>query len=210
MLRRIATCTLTACAEHSTVEGMAIRIKRWTRLEYERLVDLGAFGPDDRLELLGGQLVVREPQGSHQATAVRLVARALRAAFGPGWVIEGQLPVSLDDESEPEPDVTVVAGGPRDFLASHPSRPALVVEVAPASLGLDRGEKASLYARARLDDYWIVNLVDHVLEVHRDPRIDAEAPYGWRYASALTLGHRDRVRPLAAPNAEIVVADLLP
>ena len=88
---------------------MAIHAKRWTRLEYERLIDLGAFGPADRVELLGGQMVVREPQASPHSTAVRLVAHALRAAFGPGWIVEGQLPVSLDDESEP--DVTVVAGG---------------------------------------------------------------------------------------------------
>ena len=128
--------------------GSEIRTKRWTRREYERLVDLGAFGSEERLELIGGQLVVREPQGRPHSTAIRLVAGALRAAFGPGWNVDAQLPVALDEESEPEPDVAVVAGGPRDYLASHPSRPALVVEIALTSLALDRGEKASLYARA--------------------------------------------------------------
>ena len=123
-----------------------VRTKRWTRLEYERLIDLGAFAPDERLELLGGQLVVREPQGRPHATGIRLVARALRAVFGPDWNIEAQLPVALDEESEPEPDIAVVTGGPRDYIESHPSRPELVVEVALASLALDRGEKASLYA----------------------------------------------------------------
>jgi Uma2 family endonuclease len=189
---------------------MAIRTKRWTRLEYERLIDLGAFRPDDRLELLGGQLVVREPQGHLHSTGIRLAARALRAAFGPSWNIDAQLPVSLDDESEPEPDVTVVGGGPRDYVASHPTRPVLVVEVALTSLALDRGEKASLYARAGLADYWIVNLVDNVLEVYRDPESDRDAPSGWRYRSVRTLRTGDRVTPLAAPDAEIPVSDLLP
>ena len=189
---------------------MAIRTKRWTRLEYERLIDLGAFGPEDRLELLGGQLVVREPQGRPHSTGIRLVARALRAAFGPLWSIEAQLPVSLDEESEPEPDVTVVAGGPRDYLSSHPRRPALVVEIALTSLALDRGEKASLYARGGVRDYWIVNLADHVLEVYREPEAHPASPHGWRYGSVVTLSARDRVRPLAVPNAEIHVADLLP
>ena len=189
---------------------MAIRTKRWTRLEYERLIDLGAFGPEDRLELLGGQLVVREPQGRPHSTGIRLVAQALRAAFGPRWSIEAQLPVSLDEESEPEPDVAVVAGGPRDYLASHPSRPALVVEIALTSLALDRGEKASLYARAGIADYWIVNLVNNTLEVYRDPESNPDSPYGWHYGSALTLSAGDRVRPLSVPNAEILVADLLP
>jgi hypothetical protein len=62
-----------------------IHTKHWTRVEYERLIDLGAFGPAERLELIGGQLVVREPQGRPHATGIRLVAAALRAAFGPGW-----------------------------------------------------------------------------------------------------------------------------
>jgi Uma2 family endonuclease len=189
---------------------MAIRTKRWTRLEYERLIDLGALGPEERLELIGGQLIVREPQGRPHSTGIRLVARALRAAFGPAWSIEAQLPVALDEESEPEPDVAVVAGGPRDYLASHPSRPALVVEVALTSLALDRGEKASLYARAGVGDYWIVNLVDSVLEVYREPEATPDSAHGWRYGSALTLRTGDRVRPLSVPNAEILVADLLP
>ena len=189
---------------------MAIRTKRWTRLEYERLIDLGIFGPGDRLELLGGQLVLREPQGRPHSTGIRLVAQALRAAFGPGWSIEAQLPVSLDEESEPEPDVTVVAGGPRDYLAAHPNRPVLVVEVALASLALDRGQKAGLYARAGVADYWIVNLVDHVLEVHRAPEANVDSPYGWHYGSIATLRPGDPVRPLSAPSAEILVADLLP
>ena len=187
-----------------------MQTKRWTRLEYERLIDLGAFGPEDRLELIAGQLVVREPQGKPDATAIRVVARALRSTFGPGWSIEPQMPVSLDEESEPEPDLTVVPGGPRDYLASHPSRPALVVEVALTSLPLDRGEKASLYARAGIEDYWIVNLVDNVLEVYRDPVADTAWPHGWRYVSAVTLRTGDAVAPLASPGRPIAVGDLLP
>ena len=186
------------------------RTKRWTRLEYERLIDLGAFGPEERLELLGGQLVVREPQGRPHATGIRLVAAALRAAFGPGWTIEAQLPVALDEESEPEPDIAVVRGGPRDYVATHPTRPDLVVEVALGSLALDRKEKASLYARAGVADYWIVNLVDNVVEVYRDPAADPSAAYGWRYTSVATLRRDDSVTPLALPDSAIPVLDLMP
>ena len=184
------------------------RTKRWTRLEYERLIDLGAFGPEERLELIAGQLVVREPQGRPHSTGIRLVAGTLRAAFGPDWNVEAQLPVALDEDSEPEPDVAVVAGGPRDYLASHPTRPGLVVEIALSSLPLDRGEKASIYARAGVADYWIVNLVD-ILEVYREPRADPDAPYGWRYASTTTLRRGDAVTPLALPHWSIPVSDLL-
>ncbi len=185
------------------------RTKRWTRLEYERLIDLGAFGPEERLELLAGQLVVREPQGRRHSTGIRLVAGTLRAAFGPDWNVEAQLPVALDEESEPEPDVAVVPGGPRDYLASHPTRPALVVEVALTSLALDRGEKASIYARAGVADYWIVNLVDNLLEVYRESQADPDAPYGWRYGSTTTLRRGDVVTPVALPHWSIPVSDLL-
>lgn len=187
-----------------------VRTKRWTRLEYERLVNLGGFQPGDRVELVGGQLVVREPQGSPHSTGIRLVVRSLRAAFGPDWNVDQQLPVALDDESEPEPDVSVVSGGPRDYLASHPTRPVLIVEVAEASLAFDREHKGSLYARAQVADYWIVNLVDRVLEVSREPVQAPAAAYGWQYGALLRLGPTDFIAPLASPHARIAVADLLP
>ena len=104
-----------------------MRAKRWSRIEYERLVDLGVFRPGERLELVGGALLVREPQGSRHATAIQAVQEALRAALGPGWVIRTQMPVALDDESEPEPDVSAVPGSFRDYSHGHPSRPALLV-----------------------------------------------------------------------------------
>lgn len=120
------------------------------------------------------------------------------------------MPVALDDASEPEPDICVVAGDPRDYRDAHPQRPALVVEVALARLRFDREDKGSLYARAAIADYWIVNLRNRCLEVHRDPVADAAAPFGWRYGRVVTLGPDERVAPLATPAALIAVADLLP
>jgi len=186
------------------------RSRRWTRAEYDNLIEMGVFKPGERLELLAGLLMVREPQGSPHATGIRLVAQALRAALGQGWIVEAQLPLALDDESEPEPDITVTAGAPRDYVASHPARPALVVEVAESSLAFDRKDKGSLYARARVPEYWIVNLNDHVLEVYRDSGPDASALLGWAYRSTQSLSAGDHVTPLAAPASRIAVADLLP
>ena len=186
------------------------RTKHWTRVEYERLIDLGAFRPGERLELVGGALLVREPQGGPHATAVGLVEDALRQVFGAGWTVRTQSPIALDEDSEPEPDLAVVPGSRRDHSRSHPSHPALIVEVAESSLAFDRGEKGSLYARAGIADYWILNLPDQALEVYRDPVVAPHAQYGHRYAATTTLGPRDAVRPLAAPIAAILVADLLP
>ncbi len=187
-----------------------ISTKRWTRLEYERLVELGAFQPGERLELVGGDLLVREPQHGPHATAVGLAEDAMRAAFAAGWVVRIQMPVALDDESEPEPDVAVVQGARRDFVSGHPARAALLIEVAEASLAFDRSHKGSLYARARVAEYWIVNLVDRVLEIYREPVPAPEAPYGWRYSNVRALGPSDFVSPLAAQDSRIAVAGLLP
>ena len=186
-----------------------IRTRRWTRREYDRLIELGVLHEDEPIELLAGRLVVREPQRTPHAVATQLAAEALRAAFGAGWMVRVQLPLALDDESEPEPDVAVVRGAPRDYLRDHPSAPALVVEVAHASLRADRLLKAHLYARAGIAEYWIVNLIDRVLEVHRlptGPRSGRRA----EYADVRRIALSEFVAPLAAPSATIAVTDLLP
>jgi Uma2 family endonuclease len=196
-----------------SVGGMGeaeVRTKTWTRFEYDRLVEAEILGPDDRLELLGGAMVVKEPQYSPHATAISLVHRVLTAALGSGWHVRVQMPVALDDESEPEPDICVVPGDPRDYRDAHPGRPVLIVEVALSRLRFDREHKGSLYARARIADYWIVNIPDRRLEVYRDPAPDAAAPFAWRYGRVVTLGADERVSPLAVPAALVTVADLLP
>jgi Uma2 family endonuclease len=187
-----------------------VRTKRWSRFEYERLVDLGAFHPGDRVELVAGELLVREPQGSPHATGVRAVEEALRAALGPGWEVRTQMPVALDDESEPEPDVIVAPGSFRDYRHAHPSRPVVLVEVSESSLDYDREDKGSLYARAHVPEYWIANLAERVLEVYREGGPDVRAVHGWAYRTKQTLGPDACITPLAAPAARIRVADLLP
>lgn len=187
-----------------------VRTRRWTRAEYDRLIDIGVFLPHEPLELLAGELIVSEPQGSAHYTAIGLVEDALRAVLEPGWLVRSQGPVELDDESEPEPDVAVTRGLRRTFSRRHPSRPALVVEISDTSLAFDREHKGSLYARARLDDYWVLNLVDRVLEIYRRPVLDPSAPFGWRYASREVLSAESSVELLAAPGARILVSDLLP
>ena len=189
---------------------MDVQERKWTRVEYERLVELEILGPEDRIELIGGAMICKEPQYSPHATAIQLVLRVLTEAFGPGWVVRPQMPVSLDDESVPEPDVCVVPGEPRDYRDAHPARPVLVVEVALSRLGFDRDRKGSLYARAGLADYWIVNLPDRRLEVYRTPVRDGAARYGWRYGTAQAFGPDEHASPLAKPGSSIRVADLLP
>lgn len=192
------------------MESYPTRLRRWTRAEYERLIEAGIFRPGESVELLGGDLMVSEPQGSAHYTAIGLVEDALRAALGPGWLVRSQGPVALTDDSEPEPDVAVTRGSRRDYSHDHPSRAALIVEVAESSLALDREHKGSLYARAGVADYWILNLVDRVLEVYRGPIEDPAVRFGWRYASTEVLAPGSSATPLVAPAAPIAVSDLLP
>jgi len=186
-----------------------LTLRRWTRAEYDRIVDLGVLDGEP-VELIGGHLVVAEPHGSYHASTLGAAGDALRAALPPGWLLRVQLPVALDDESEPEPDLALVPGEWAEYRTAHPSCPTLVVEVAESSLAFDRGEKGSLYARGGIRDYWIVNLVDRVLEVYRDPEPDATALYGWRYRSVQRVLRDAVVSPLELPSVRVAVAALLP
>ena len=186
----------------------SVKLRRFTRLEYERLIAHEFFRPDDRIELVRGHLLVKEPEYPPHAASVSLVVDALRAAFGPGWYVRQSSALALDRWSEPEPDVVVVPGAPRDYATAHPRRPALAVEVSLSRLGFDRHTKAAMYARAGVADYWIVNLQDRRLEIHREPARIARRR--WRYRAISTHAADEFVSPLAAPPARIAVADLLP
>src|SRR5262249_2923372 len=129
---------------------------------------------------------------------------------GDGWFVQTQSPLTLDVRSEPEPDICVVRGSPRDYVDAHPTRAALIVEVALAGLTVARRRKAIAYARAGIADYWIVNLVYRVLAVHREPARPGPARRRWGYLSIEVLAPAATVVPLAAPGSSIPIADLLP
>ena len=199
----------TVIGEMAKTDDPARRTRRFKRVEYERLAELGLFCPGEKLELIDGLLLVREPHGSPHATGITLALQALQPVFSTGWVVRIQLPIALDEDSEPEPDLVIVRGHARDYSDAHPSSVALVVEVADSSLAFDRGDKASLYASAGVADYWIVNLIDRIVEVYRDPR-PASGAYGWHYGSVRFARPGDTVTPLALPQASFRVVDLLP
>ena len=174
------------------------------------MVKKGIFDSDDKVELLDGLLVVKEPQSSLHSSALLAAHAALVRAFGRGYTVRPGLPVALDDYSEPEPDLAVVPGGPWTHRKGHPAKPLLAVEVALSSRSRVRLLKGGLYARAGITDYWVVNLMDEVLEVYRQPSKAPSRRFGWKYGSVKLLKRGATVTPLATPRAKIRVADLLP
>lgn len=186
----------------------AIHTKRWTRQEYDRLAEAGILGPDERIQLIEGEIITMTPQNSPHAAAIGLVETALRQIFDQTHWIRIQLPLIVDPDSEPGPDLAVVIGSPRKYVTEHPRTALLVVEIADTTLSLDRDRKAPLYARAGIPEYWIVNLLERCLEVFRDPVTPPNQPASYR--STVRLSPSDTIAPLAAPTASITVSDLLP
>jgi Uma2 family endonuclease len=183
--------------------SMAVQRHRFTRQEYERLVDSGGFGPEARVELLDGELWDMTPQGSRHAVACELIVRAMIRLFGDEAAVRGQSPIALDDVSAPEPDIAVMRGSTRQHVGTHPSDALLLIEVADSSLAHDRGRKLAAYARNGVPEYWIVDLTATRLEVYRDPA-------GESYGSTRILDASDRIEPLYGPGPSVAVGDLLP
>lgn len=167
------------------------------------MAEMGWF-EDIRVELIDGEIVQMSPISSPHWKSVILTGTALRRVFGDGFTVAEQNAFDGGSRSEPQPDVAVYEGGVREFEAI-PGHALLIVEVPLTTLRFDQTRKARLYAAAGVAEYWIVNLTDRVLEVRRQPSAGTGS-----YAEALTLEADARVSPLAAPNATIAVADLLP
>ena len=182
---------------------------RWTREEFIQMIELGWF-QDKRVELIGGEVIEMAAQYDLHLASVTLSGDSLRAAFGPGHWVRLQGSLDLSPHGIPSPDLAVTHGSPQTAARTISKSALLVVEVSDTTLSYDRYHKMSLYAAGGIADYWIVNLVQRQLEVYRGPVADSTQLFGSRYNSRTILDPPDTVSPLAAPQASITVADLLP
>src|SRR5262245_56537295 len=178
---------------------------RLTSERYFALVDEGVLCPDDRVELLEGIIVAKEPQSPWHASGVRFVFDTLVAALGSRALVTQQSPFVVGRRSVPEPDVFIVPGTRQDYLRRHPGTAHLVVEVSDTSLVQDRLTKSGIYAAAGVPEYLIVSRRgDHVVVAAR-PLIRKR-----RYA-VVRLARRGETITLAAfPDVALAVDDLLP
>lgn len=183
--------------------------RKYTIQEYEQIGSWGLFG-NERLELVEGNIVEMSPITARHNTFVDNANEVMRRYFRMGYRVRVQSSFVVPGHNEIQPDIAVVRGRLQDFFTRHPEHAALIIEIAETSQDYDLGAKAHLYARAGIEDYWVIDTSPARLYVHRQPVADPNAAYGFRYDSVVELGRGDTVSPAARPNAVIAVDDLLP
>lgn len=183
-----------------------VRRFRWTVDDYEKLAALKVFW-NRRVQLINGEIIEMAPHDPSHANSIEELDRLLRIIFDDRYRIRSQLPLSIDGRSLPEPDLAVLPQGPK---GSHPNEALLVIEVSNTTLDFDRKVKTPLYASALIPEYWICNIPDRQLEVHRRPEPDPKRPGKFHYAEVAIVPADGFISPLAKPEARIAVSDLLP
>lgn len=187
--------------------------RRWTRKEYHKAAELGLFGPDERLELIHGEVYQKmAPQKSGHFFVITALYHALTRAFGEGFTVRQQGPALFGQHSEPEPDIGVYPGKWQDFAFHHPrlSDAVLIVEVSDTTLRTDRTLKASLHAEAGVQDVWIVNVNARTVEVRRQPTETPHKAFPFGYRSVRSYAEEETIVPLATPDRAVAVRGLLP
>lgn len=177
-----------------------IEKRKLTVADFLRMGETGVFAPDERVELLDGEIYTMSPPSSKHAAWVDRVMKALERTCGDRTLVRVQSPIKLSDISSPEPDVAVLVPRTDFYEAELPSAQdvLLVVEVSLSTLAYDRTSKLAAYAGAHIPEYWIVNLDERQLEVHREP-------VSGRYRVRLLLGLDEAVTPVAVSDALEIV-----
>ena len=177
--------------------------RRITVDEYHHMIEAGILGEDDHVQLIAGAVVAMTPQGPAHALVIQNLTRLVAQGLAAELALRPQLPLTLPDDSEPEPDLAVVRLEDARSREHHPRTALLVVEVAGDSLRLDRQTKAALYARAGIPEYWIVNLAESTVEVHREPDSETGA-----YRAKAVVSSEGTLAATSVPGLRINVADL--
>ena len=185
-------------------------VHRFTIGEYERLTQIGFFNPGDRSELIDGWLVDKMAHNPQHAGTVDVANDIIAALLPAGWTTRSQLPVRLPGDNAPEPDVAVVPAPKQQYTARHPTEKdvALIVEVSDTSLDEDRRLKVPQYAKAKIPEYWIINVNERRVEVYTQPRGGKNPTYKTR----TDYGPGDAVPVVIAGTTvgTIAVKELLP
>jgi Uma2 family endonuclease len=179
--------------------------KRFTIAEYHQLIELGFLTEANHIELIRGELIQMTAKGTPYTVCSSILCRQLNRLLGDRAVIRGQDPITLPNQSEPEPDVVIARGRDEDYLAHHPYPEdiLLVIEISDKTIDYDQTTKLSLYAEAGISDYWIVNLPARQLERHSQPYQNAQNKFSY-LSKQVSLSNQS----VAIPGFEDALLDL--
>ncbi len=182
-----------------------VKLRQITTKEYDAMIDNGVFDEDDNIELLNGVIVEKMPKGMKHPTLNDIIAMLLIQKFGDKACVRNQNPIWLDDFSEPEPDIVLAKAPLERYFDGHPtpSEIFLIIEIADSTLGYDRNTKSLAYARAKIQQYLLLNVQDRTIEDYREPSADG-------YQSKQTYRAEQTFNLTAFPNVQLEVNDFLP
>lgn len=180
-------------------------LRQWTVAEYQKMAAAGIFHPEERVELIAGQIIRMSAKGTAHTSAVGRTAKVLRRLLENRADIRTQDPIQLDNFSEPEPDIAVVKIDSLDYADHHPttSELFLIIEVADSSFKYDRETKGKVYAQSRIRDYWVLDVINRKLHVFREPTQEG-------YDSEVIFTEDAIVLSLQFPAIAIAIAQILP
>ena len=184
---------------------MLLNIRTITVDEYHRMGEMGIFHPEERVELINGQIIKMSAKGTAHTASVKRSNELFNNLNNQAqFLVQIQDPIHLNDRSEPEPDVALLRIDPLYYADRHPT-PAdiyLVIEIADSSFRYDCEIKGRLYAEAGMADYWVLDVNNRQLHVFREPGNNG-------YQSEVILGEDATISPLQFPDLNITVSQML-
>ena len=177
-------------------------LAKWSVDDYHRMIEAGILR-DRRVELLKGEIVEMSPEGEPHAYFSSEAGEYLTRLLGDCAMIRQSKPITLPNDSEPEPDIAIVQRLGREYLEHHPYPENIfwLIEYSDSTLDKDLQTKSKVYAEVKIPEYWVVNLKRRQLVIFRDPQ-DGE------YASKFTLSG-GTIYPLAFPEVAISIDSIV-
>jgi len=188
----------------------SLPLRRLKVSEYHKMGEEGILSEDEHVELIDGVIIQMSPKGSrHSAVLRQLAFQFYQLVIERKALLSVQDPVVLDDETEPEPDLALVKIREDAYSEAHPHPDdvLLLIEVSDTTLDYDKEVKLPRYASSRIPEIWIVNLVNNIIEVYREPLVIADGTAGYRTRTNFVKG--DMLTSQAVPSLKIAVDDVL-
>lgn len=181
-----------------------LTLRLWRIDEYYRMAETGILDPEERVELIEGQVIRMAAKGIAHVIATKQTQKLLENLLSEKVLVWTQDPIRLNNYSEPEPDIALIIPPLERYLDHHPiaSEVYLIIEVADTTFRIDCDKKAKTYSKSGITDYWVLDVVDRQLHVFREPSQEG-------YQNEVILSEKESISPLAFPDVNIFVNQML-